>query len=110
MFGYRADEAIGQSIRMIIPEERRKEIDRILAALADGRQIDPFDTERLRKDGARVPVSIAVSLTRDVAQRVVGASFITRDIAERRAAAHALAYRDRLQHAVADGLSISVEI
>ena len=72
LFGYRADEAIGQSIRMIIPEERRKEIDRILGALANGQRIDPFDSERLRKDGTLVPVSIAVSLTRDAAQAVVG--------------------------------------
>jgi PAS domain S-box-containing protein len=109
LFGYRADEAIGQSIRMIIPEGRREEIDRILAALADGRQIDPFDTERLRKDGARVPVSIAVSLTRDAARTVVGASFITRDISERRASAGALAYRDRLLHAVTIGMGTLVK-
>ena len=94
---------------MIIPEERRKEIDGILAALADGRQIDPFDTERLRKDGARVPVSIAVSLTRDAARTVVGASFITRDITERRASAGALAYRDRLLHAVTIGMGTLVK-
>jgi diguanylate cyclase (GGDEF)-like protein/PAS domain S-box-containing protein len=109
LFGYRADEAIGKSIRMIIPEDRREEIDRNLAALVEGRQIDPFDTERQRKDGARIPVSIAVALTRDAARTVVGASFITRDISERRVAANALAYRDRLLHAVTIGTSTVVK-
>ena len=108
LFGYRADEAIGQSIRMIIPEERRKEIDQILGALANGQRIDPFDSERLRKDGTLVPVSIAVSLTRDAAQAVVGASFVTRDVTERRVAADALAYRDRLSHAVTVGTNTLV--
>jgi len=108
LYGYRAEEAIGQSIRMIIPEDRRKEIDRILGALADGQQIEPFDTERLPKDGKRVPVSIAVSLTRDAAQSVVGASFVARDITERRAAADALAYSDRLSHAVTVGTNMLV--
>jgi PAS domain S-box-containing protein len=110
LFGYRADEAIGQSIRLIIPEERREEIDRILASLADGKPIAPFDTERQRKDGARVPVSIAVSLTRDAARTVVGASFITRDISERRASAGALAYRDQLLHAVTIGMGTLVKV
>ena len=109
LFGYRADEAIGQSIRMIIPEDRRREIDRVLGALASRQRIEPFDTERLRKDGKRVPVSIAVSLTRDAAQSVVGASFVVRDISERRVAADALAYRDRLAHAVTAGTGMLVK-
>ena len=108
LFGYRAEEAIGQSVRMIVPEERRQEIDRNLATLANHQGIDSFDTERLRKNGTRVPVSIAVSLTRDVKQRVIGASFIARDITERRVAANALAYRDRLQHAVTAGTGMLV--
>ena len=109
LFGYRADEAIGQSIRMIIPEDRRNEIDRILGALANGQRIEPFDTERLRKDGTRVPVSIAVSLTHDAARAVVGASFVTRDITERLEAADVLAYRDRLLNAVTVGMGTLVK-
>ncbi len=109
LFGYRADEVIGQSVRKIVPEERRGEIDRNLATLAQGQRIAPFDTERLSKDGVRVPVSIAVSLTLDTAQAVVGASFIARDITDRQVAAAALAYRDRLQHAVSTGTGILVE-
>jgi diguanylate cyclase (GGDEF)-like protein/PAS domain S-box-containing protein len=109
MFGYRAEEAIGQSVRMIIPEERRQEIDKNLATLANRHGIEPFDTERLRKDGTRLQVSIAVSLTRDANKAVVGASFIARDISERQVAADALAYRDRLSHAVTDGTGILVK-
>ena len=109
LYGYRAEEAIGQSVRMIIPEERRHEVDRNLAALANHQGIDPFDTERLRKDGTRVPVSIAVSLTRDAEHTVVGASIIARDISDRRVAADALAYRDRLSHAVTVGTGMLVK-
>ncbi|MEP7088483.1 MAG: EAL domain-containing protein [Nocardioidaceae bacterium] len=109
MFGYRADEAIGRSVRMIIPDERRSEIDRNLDTLAHGRRIDPFDTERLRKDGARVPVSIAVSLTYDSLGTAFGASFIARNISERQEAAQALDYRDRLLHAVTLGTKALVE-
>ncbi len=71
LFGYRADEAIGQDVRMIVPDERSNEIDRNLATLARGQRIAPFDTERLRKDGTRVQVSIAASLTYDSARSVI---------------------------------------
>ncbi len=103
LFGYRADEAIGQNVRVIVPGDRGKEIDSNLAALAQGQRIAPFDTERLRKDGTRVPVSVAVSLTYDSARSVVGASFIARDISERQIAARALVYGDELLHAVTIG-------
>ena len=109
LLGYRAEEAIGQSVRIIVPEERREEMERILAALADGKRIDPFDTVRLRKDGTRVSVSVAVSLTLDAKRSVVGASIIARDIGERQVAAHALAYRERLLHAVTIGTGILVK-
>lgn len=92
LFGHGAAEAIGQSIRMIMPDERRTEVDRVLATMALGRSIPPFDTERLRKDGTRVAVSIAISLIQDPAQAVACASFIARDITERRKADDKLAY------------------
>ena len=103
LFGYRADEAIGRDVRVIVPDERGKEIDRNLAALVQGNRIAPFDTERLHKDGARVPVSMAASLTYDSARSVIGASFIARDISERQLAARALVYSDQLLQAVTIG-------
>lgn len=109
LFGYRTDEAIGQSIRIIIPQDRREQIDRHLAALARGQTVAPFDSERLHKDGTRVPVSIAVSATRDAAHAMIGASFVTRDITERQVAAAALAYRERLLHAATAGTGTLVK-
>jgi diguanylate cyclase (GGDEF)-like protein/PAS domain S-box-containing protein len=103
LFGYPAEDMIGKNVRLIIPEDRRVEIDHNLQALAHGQSIDPFDTERLRKDGVRIPVSIAVSPNRDAAGTISGASFIARDISERKLAASALAYRERLLHAVTVG-------
>ena len=100
LFGYPASEAIGHSIRMIIPEDRRDEIDLHLNSIRLGQAIEPFDTERLRKDGTRIPVSVAVSLDPATLGRSAGASFIARDNTERQVASDALAYRDRMLHAV----------
>jgi PAS domain S-box-containing protein len=87
MFGYTANEAVGQSIRMIIPPERQGEEDTVLARVRSGEAITHFETIRRRKDGTLIPISLTVSPIRDDAGRVIGASKIARDISERAQAA-----------------------
>ena len=84
MFGYSAEEAVGQSIKIIIPRERWDEEDDVLARLRRGEVIDHFETVRHRKDGSLVEVSLTVSPVKDETGRIVGASKIARDISERR--------------------------
>ena len=86
LFGYTAVEAIGRSIRMIIPADRQTEEDEVLARLQRGESIDHFETVRVRKDGALVDVSLSVSPIRNAAGQVIGASKIARDITERKRA------------------------
>jgi PAS domain S-box-containing protein len=82
LFGYTADEAIGRSIRMIIPPERQAEEDLVLSKIRAGEPVDHYETERQRKDGSRLTISLTVSPIRDDAGRIVGASKIARDISE----------------------------
>jgi diguanylate cyclase (GGDEF)-like protein/PAS domain S-box-containing protein len=96
LFGYRAAEIVGKSVATIVPPERREQLDRNLRMLAQGEHVEPFDTERLRQDGLRVPVSVAVSQNRDGRGKVVGASFIARDITERKIAEHKLQFANVL--------------
>ena len=84
MFGYRTEEAVGRSIALIIPPEHRHEEAGLLARLARGERIEHFETVRMRKDGARIDVSLTISPVRDSTGRVVGASKIARDISERK--------------------------
>jgi PAS domain S-box-containing protein len=84
LFGWTAAEAIGQSIMLIIPPDRRAEEEMVLARIRVGQRVDHFDTIRRAKDGRLVEVSIAVSPIVDDAGRVVGASKIARDITDRR--------------------------
>ena len=83
MFGYTAAEAIGQSIRMLIPSELQDEEDMVLAKIRAGDKIDHYETVRQRKDGTRLTISLTVSPIRDNKGAVVGASKIARDITER---------------------------
>jgi PAS domain S-box-containing protein len=83
LFGYTAREAIGQSIRMIIPAELQPEEDAVLARIRAGQVVDHFETRRRRKDGSEILISLTVSPILDEAGVVIGASKIARDITER---------------------------
>ncbi len=90
IFGYSAAEAIGQPVQMLIPPELQHEEMRILANLAHGDAVPPFDTVRLTRSGERLEVSLSISPIRDSAGRVVGASKIARDVSRQRRAEAAL--------------------
>ncbi|RVD66747.1 PAS domain S-box protein [Mesorhizobium sp. M7A.F.Ca.ET.027.03.2.1] len=80
LFGYTADEAIGQSVTMLIPDDHQDEEPRILERIRGGERVEPFETTRQRKDGSRVPVSLTISPVRNASGQIVGASKIARDI------------------------------
>jgi PAS domain S-box-containing protein len=86
LFGYSAEEAIGRSITMLIPDDRHNEETEILARLRRGERIDHYETIRRRKDGRLVEISLSVSPIRNRVGRVTGASKIARDITEKRRA------------------------
>jgi PAS domain S-box-containing protein len=84
LFGYKAQEAIGQHITLIVPWERRSEEEDILRRLARGERVEHFETVRRRKDGTQLDASLTISPIRDAAGRVIGASKVARDVSERK--------------------------
>ncbi|MGH8319211.1 MAG: PAS domain S-box protein [Steroidobacteraceae bacterium] len=85
LFGYTAEEAVGQPITLIIPAERVPEEQQILERLRRGEHIDHFETVRVAKDGRRIDVALTISPIRNADGVIVGASKIARDISERKA-------------------------
>ena len=83
LFGYTAEEAIGQPVTMLIPADRRDEEPGIIARIRSGERIHHYETVRRRKDGSLVTISLTVSPMQDSAGRIVGASKIARDITQR---------------------------
>lgn len=83
-FGYTASEAIGKPITMLIPPERLEEETDIIQRLRRGERIRHYHTERFRKDGTRIAVSLTVSPVKNQAGIIVGASKIARDITEQK--------------------------
>lgn len=86
MFGWRAEEMIGNSIARIVPPERRDELKSILARLARGERIAHHETIRMRADGTRIEISVSISPIYDDHGNIIGVAKIARDISERRAA------------------------
>ena len=84
LYGWTRDEAIGQSIAIVVPPEQPDELAGILARLRRGETVDHYETTRIRKDGARVTVSVTVSPIRDEGGKIIGASSIARDVTERK--------------------------
>ena len=83
MFGYSAAEAIGRSIRMLIPDDLQSEEDVVMAKIRAGEKVDHYETIRRRKDGSTLAVSLTVSPIVDASGEIVGASKIARDVTER---------------------------
>src|SRR5262249_51452826 len=86
MFGYTSSEAIGQSVMIIIPENRWGEEEGVMQRIRRGEMVEHLETERRHKDGTVIPVSLTISPINDAAGKVVGASAIVRDITRQRAA------------------------
>ena len=85
IYGWTADEMQGQPLSRIFPPERQEEEAPILAKLQRGETVEPFETERLHKDGHRIALSVAISPVRDAQGRILGASKIARDITRQKA-------------------------
>src|SRR6185312_13301261 len=90
IFGYEADEVIGKSVTILIPEGHLDEEPTILARLRAGQRIEHYETVRVRKDGRLIDISLTVSPIKGPDGKIVGASKIARDITEQRQARKAL--------------------
>jgi two-component system CheB/CheR fusion protein len=86
LFGYAAQEVIGESISILIPADREDEEPRILDRIRRGERVEHYETVRRRKDGAMVDILLTVSPIRNADGKIIGASKIAHDISERRRA------------------------
>ncbi len=84
IYGYAADEIIGRSITTLFPLSRRDELLDSLARLRLGEMVDVYETERQRKDGRIIPISMTTSPIKNTSGKTIGASVIARDISRQR--------------------------
>ncbi|AFM27703.1 PAS domain S-box protein [Desulfomonile tiedjei] len=114
MYGFSAEQAIGQSILVVVPPDRQDEIPKILERIKRGETVEHYETKRMDKYGDEIYVSVTVSPIKNASGEIVGASTVARDISDRKRAEEALqrasAYSRSLIEASLDPLvTISAE-
>lgn len=106
LFGYTAEEVIGKSVTILIPEDRMNEEPMILDRIRRGERVDHYDTVRRRKDGSLIDISLTISPLKDSDGRIIGASKIARDITERkRAQEQQKLLLNEMQHRIKNSLA-----
>jgi PAS domain S-box-containing protein len=86
LFGYAAHEVVGKPVTIIFPIDRHADLATILSTIRRGDRIDHYETERVRKDGRKICVSLSVSPIKDQMGNIVGVAKIARDITDRKLA------------------------
>ncbi len=110
LYGYSAEEAVGSAVTLLAPPERYQEAERNRHLLNRGEAVESYPTERMRKDGARIPVLLTVSPLRNREGQIVGASAIARDITAQRRSEEAVRRSEKLATAGRLAASIAHEI
>jgi len=102
IYGYRADEAIGQPAAILAPEGKKDETRDLIQSVERGEAVIALETERIRRDGRRIAVAFSLSPIKDTGGRTVGVSAIARDITEKKQAERALRKVNRALKATSD--------
>lgn len=84
LFGYEAEEVVGQPVLILIPEDRQDEEPQILARLRKGERVDHFETKRITKDKQLIDLSLTISPIKDSKGNIIGISKIARDITDKK--------------------------
>lgn len=110
LFGYKAEEIVGQPIMLIIPPEFHSDEPMILGKIRRGERIEHFETVRVTKGGERIEVSLTISPVRDVYGNVIGAAKIVRNITENKKIERALRTTEKLAAAGRLAATVAHEI
>jgi PAS domain S-box-containing protein len=110
LYGYSAQEAVGLPVSLLAPPEKRAEAENNVQVLSKGGHIEPYQTERVRKDGTRVPVSLTISPLRNAEREIVGASAIARDLSAQKQSEEAVRRSEKLATAGRLAASVAHEI
>jgi PAS domain S-box-containing protein len=90
LYGYRADEILGEQGSILVPPEKRIEFIPMHERPLRGGRVDHLRMKQMKKDGSRMDVSLTISPIRDEHGTHIGASMIARDITEQIATEEAL--------------------
>jgi PAS domain S-box-containing protein len=97
LYGYLRDDAIGQPMTMLLPDDRADEENDILRRIRSGERVEHFETVRRTKNGSKIDVSLTISPIRDDTGRIIGASHVARDFTDRKKLEEQLRHTAKLE-------------
>jgi len=97
IYGYTSKEAKGRHISLLLSPDRSDEVSQILERIKRGERVRDYETERVRKDGSKISVSLSVSSIKDADGKIVGISTIAHDITNRKRMEEALRESNRMK-------------
>ncbi|HMK83743.1 MAG TPA: PAS domain S-box protein, partial [Candidatus Bathyarchaeia archaeon] len=101
LYGYSVNEVLGRPVSILIPAGKRDDVKRMLEQVREGVNVRHYETQRQRKDGTVIDVSLSVSPVKDSTGRIMGAATIARDISQqKRMQENVLSERKRLRQLV----------
>jgi PAS domain S-box-containing protein len=86
IYGFGMQEVVGRRFDVVIPEDARPAELEMLQRVAAGERIEPYEADRLCKDGTPVTVSVAISPIMDALGHIVGVASMSRDLSARKLA------------------------
>jgi PAS domain S-box-containing protein len=104
IFGFGEDEALGKNMSLIIPNDLMREENDLLAKVRSGQSVEHLETQRVRKDGRRIDVSVSISPVHDQWGKIIGASTIARDVSDKREVEKKLARERTLLRILIDNI------
>jgi PAS domain S-box-containing protein len=110
LYGYGAEEAVGSAVTILAPPEKQEEAERNRQVLNGGDSVESYQTERMHKDGTRIPVLLSVSPLRNRKGQIIGASAVARDNSIQQRSEEAVRRSERLATAGRLAASIAHEI
>jgi diguanylate cyclase (GGDEF)-like protein/PAS domain S-box-containing protein len=108
IFGYSREEMLGEQITRLFPLDRLREEHQLIGRLMAGEEISHFETQRVRKDGTLIDISVTLSPVRDATGRIVAVSKVARDITARKRSDRELAEHHELMRVTLDSIGDAV--
>jgi len=105
IYGYTVDEIKGRHLLTLIPPDRRDELTAVLQKINRGEPVEPFETQRIRRNGALIHLSTTISPVRNAGRKITGAALVTRDITTLKQVEETLAKDRTLLQIVLDNLT-----
>ncbi len=108
LYGYRASEVAGKSVKILMPRAQRYEFERIMRQIRRGERVKEFETLRRKKNGDVIPVSLTVSPVKDDTGEIIGACSIARDLTERKKIERSLAESEQQMSIITNALPVFI--